>query len=302
MDRRRSAGASAPARAARARDGFRARGPCGAGASRRAPRLRARRAALRPPTEAQTKAALDAALKTRLAYVVTGDAQIDEASRLGLATLSRALGQRTALTPGDPVGIDPGARRTRVLPHHLLAHRGQPAAAAARVATRISEFMKNGGTVIFDTRDALTQRPGGAPTPETAWLRRLLAGVDVPELEPVPRDHVVTKTFYLLDNIVGRTTVGQTWIEAMPAATEDISQRPARAGDSVSPIIITSNDLASAWASDRSGQPLYPLQPGTGRQREMAIRGGVNIVMYALTGNYKADQVHVRDLLDRLGL
>jgi len=100
---------------------------------------------------------------------------------------------------------------------------------------------------------------------------------------------------------VGRTTVGQTWIEALPPPSDD-AQRPARAGDSVSPIIITSNDLASAWAADRNGQPLYPLQPGTGRQREMAIRGGINIVMYALTGNYKADQVHVRDLLDRLGL
>ena len=77
--------------------------------------------------------------------------------------------------------------------------------------------------------------------------------------------------------VVGRTTVGQTWVEAMPPATEDAAQRPARGGDSVSPIIITSNDLASAWASDRSGQPLYPLQPGTGRQREMAIRGGINI-------------------------
>ncbi len=245
---------------------------------------------------------LDAALKTRLAYVVTGDAQIDEASRLGLTTLSRALGQRTALTPAEPMGVDPGRDELAFFPviyWPIAANQPLPAQATA---TRISEFMKNGGTVIFDTRDALTQRPGGPPTPETAWLRRLLAGVDVPELEPIPRDHVVTKTFYLLDNIVGRTTVGQTWIEAMPASADDGSQRPARAGDSVSPIIITSNDLASAWASDRSGQPLYPLQPGTGRQREMAIRGGVNIVMYALTGNYKADQVHVRDLLDRLGL
>ncbi|MDP2355567.1 MAG: DUF4159 domain-containing protein [Beijerinckiaceae bacterium] len=245
---------------------------------------------------------IEAALTTRLAYVVTGDSQIDEASRLGLTTLSRALGQRTALSPGEPMGVDPGRDELAFFPiiyWPIAANQPLPAQATA---TRISEFMKNGGTVIFDTRDALTQRPGGPPTPETAWLRRLLAGVDVPELEPIPRDHVVTKTFYLLETIVGRTTVGQTWIEAMPASVEEISQRPARAGDSVSPIIITSNDLASAWASDRSGQPLYPLQPGTGRQREMAIRGGVNIVMYALTGNYKADQVHVRDLLDRLGL
>ena len=81
----------------------------------------------------------------------------------------------------------------------------------------------------------------------------------------------------------------------------DGTPRPARAGDSVSPIVITSNDLAAAWAADRNGEPLYPLVPGGARQRELALRGGINLVMYTLTGNYKADQVHVRDLLDRLG-
>ena len=80
----------------------------------------------------------------------------------------------------------------------------------------------------------------------------------------------------------------------------DRANRPARAGDSVSPIIITSNDLAGAWAAREDGSPLYPLTPGGPRQREMALRGGVNLVMYALTGNYKADQVHARDLLERL--
>ena len=123
----------------------------------------------------------------------------------------------------------------------------------------------------------------------------------MPELEVVPRDHVVTKTFYLLDGFIGRTTVGQTWIEALPPETVDGSNRPARSGDSVSPLIITSNDLAAAWAVTRNGEQLFPLVPGSARQREMALRGGINLVMYTLTGNYKADQVHVRDLLERLG-
>ena len=74
-----------------------------------------------------------------------------------------------------------------------------------------------------------------------------------------------------------------------------------RATDSVSAVIITSNDLAGAWAQDKRGQPMFPLTPGGARQREMALRGGVNLVMYTLTGNYKSDQVHVRDLLERLG-
>jgi hypothetical protein len=128
----------------------------------------------------------------------------------------------------------------------------------------------------------------------------MLTTLDIPELEPVPRDHVLTKTFYLLDNFVGRYGSGQTWVEALPPASET-ERRPARAGDGVSPIIITSNDLAAAWAVGRRGEALYPVIGNDPRQREMAFRGGVNIVMYALTGNYKADQVHVPALLERLG-
>jgi hypothetical protein len=161
--------------------------------------------------------------------------------------------------------------------------------------------MKNGGTMVFDTRDALTARPDGPPTAEAIWLRTLLEGVDVPELEPVPRDHVLTKTFYLLDRIVGRTEVGQTWIEALPPPDpNDRVPRPARAGDSVSPIIVASDDLAAAWAEDADRRPLYPLIPGGARQRELALRSGINLVMYTLTGNYKADQVHAKDILERL--
>ena len=160
--------------------------------------------------------------------------------------------------------------------------------------------MKQGGTIIFDTRDALTARPGGPPTPEARWLRQLLDGVDVPQLEPVPADHVVTKTFYLLDGFLGRYADGQTWIEALPPANPADGARPARSGDGVSPIIITSNDLAAGWAGDRNGEASMRWCPGGERQHELALRGGVNLVMYTLTGNYKADQVHVRDLLERL--
>jgi hypothetical protein len=243
----------------------------------------------------------DAALVTHLAYVVTGDARVDETSRIGLATLSRILSQRTSLSPGDPIALDPAHDELSFYPliyWPVVADRPQPPRDAV---SRIAAYMKAGGTMLFDTRDALAARPGGPPTPEGRWLRALLTGVDVPELEPVPRDHVVTKTFYLLDGFVGRTDMGQTWIEALPPPDpSDTAVRPARAGDSVSPIVITSNDLAAAWASDGDGMPLYPLVPGGARQRELALRGGVNLVMYTLTGNYKADQVHARDLIERL--
>jgi hypothetical protein len=244
---------------------------------------------------------MDAALSTRLAYVVTGDASVDETSKLGLTALTRVLGSRTSAELADPIAVDPARDELAFYPliyWPIVAGLPQPKPEAR---ARIAAFTKNGGTVIFDTRDALTARPGGPPTREALWLRALLDGVDVPELEPVPHDHVLTKTFYLLDRIVGRTAIGQTWIEALPPPDpNDRVQRPARAGDSVSPIIIASDDLAAAWAEDSDRRPLFPLIPGGARQRELALRSGVNLVMYTLTGNYKADQVHAKDILERL--
>ncbi|WP_294541127.1 DUF4159 domain-containing protein [uncultured Rhodoblastus sp.] len=258
-----------------------------------------------PPSRAETvekipQADIDAALTTKLAYIVTGDARADRISREGLTSLSEVLSNRTALVPGAPRGVDPARDDLSFYPliyWPIAPERPQPGAA---VAKRIGAYMKQGGLVLFDTRDAGMQVEGGPRTPAQNWLRRFLADIDLPPLEPAPRDHVVNRTFYILDGFVGRTTGGPTYIEALPPET-DAANRPVRAGDGVSPIIVASNDLAAAWAGNAYGEALYPLDPGGPRQREMALRAGVNIVMYTLTGNYKADQVHVHELLERLG-
>lgn len=238
---------------------------------------------------------------TRLAYVVTGDASVDAMSKAGLAGLNIVLGARTALEPGEAVGVNADRDELAFFPvlyWPIVAGRPIPPAETLR---KLEAYMKGGGLVIFDTRDALSVRPGaGSSTPEGEQLRRMLQTLDIPELEPLPRDHVLTKTFYILDSFVGRYDTGTTWVEILPPAGED-GRRPARAGDNVSPIVITSNDLASAWAVGRRGEALVPLSGSDPRQREMALRAGVNLVMYALTGNYKADQVHVPALLERLG-
>lgn len=241
----------------------------------------------------------DAALTTRLAYIVTGDASIDAASKAGLTGLTMALAQRTSLDAGEPMGVDPARDDLSFYPFlywPVAASRPMPPENAIRA---LDAFMKNGGTVMFDTRDALTTRPGNQ-SPENQRLREILAGLDIPELEAVPRDHVVTKAFYLLDRFPGRYDLSPMWIEALPPAGEE-NRRPARSGDSVSPILITGNDLAAAWAVTAQGDPMFPVSGGDPRQREFAIRGGINIVLYTLTGNYKADQVHVPALLERLG-
>jgi hypothetical protein len=168
--------------------------------------------------------------------------------------------------------------------------------------------MKQGGTVLFDTRDAIMAPPGPggeSRSPGMLALRQILSALDIPELEPVSKDHVLTKTFFLLRDFPGRFNTGQLWVEALPSQqdldSETENKRPARAGDGVSSILITSNDLAGAWAMRPDGQQMLPMVASEPRQREMAYRAGVNIVMYTLTGNYKADQVHVPALLERLG-
>ncbi|MGY3586513.1 hypothetical protein ACVIGB_004426 [Bradyrhizobium sp. USDA 4341] len=261
------------------------------------------------PTRAQNASSDDFAIKavsqTRLAYVVTGNADVDSIVKAGMSGLTLFLGQRTALEAGDPVGIDPARDELAFFP--LIYWPIVPGAPkpAQDAINKIDAYMKQGGTVIFDTRDAVEAPPGdngASQTPGMQTLRELLSTLDVPELEPVPREHVLTKTFYLLRDFPGRFNTGQTWVEALPREDdEEAAQRPARGGDGVSPIIITSNDLAGAWAIRPDGQPMLPLTPGEPRQREFAFRAGVNIVMYTLTGNYKADQVHAPALIERLG-
>ena len=167
--------------------------------------------------------------------------------------------------------------------------------------------MKHGGTVLFDTRDAdRWRRPARAARPARPGmlaLRTILSSLDIPELEPVPRDHVLTKTFYLLKDFPGRFTSGQLWVEATAGRRTTTSRQAARRAPATA-FPRSSSPRTISPAPGRcapDGQPMLPLVPGEPRQREFAFRAGVNIVMYTLTGNYKADQVHVPALLERLG-
>ena len=242
--------------------------------------------------------ALKASLQTRLAYVITGDADIDRTSEEGLSGLSKVLRARTALEPADPMGIDIDKDELAFFPLLYWPVREDVQPLSDATLAKVDAFMKQGGMIIFDTRDqGVSAVDTGA---QSKALSRLIGQLDIPPLEPVPENHVLTKSFYLMRSFPGRYDGGSLWVEAEPQDEAERSERSRRT-DGVSSIIITSNDLASAWALDDANRPLYPAVPGGEVQREMAFRTGVNIVMYALTGNYKADQVHVPALLERLG-
>ena len=242
--------------------------------------------------------ALKASLQTHLAYVITGDPDIDRVSEEGLSGLSKVLRARTALEPADPMGVDIDKDELAFFPLLYWPVREDAEPLSDATLAKVDAFMKQGGLIIFDTRDqGLSAVDTGT---QNKALTRLIGQLDIPPLEPVPENHVLTKSFYLMRSFPGRYDGGALWVEAEPQDETERSERSRRT-DGVSSIVITSNDLASAWALDDANRPLYPAVPGGEVQREMAFRAGVNIVMYALTGNYKADQVHVPALLERLG-
>ena len=244
---------------------------------------------------------LDKLDQTHLAYVITGDDEVDTISRQGLNGLTNYLASRTALEPGEPVGVDIESDQLTFYPLIYWPMSEDAPMPSEAAISRIDAYMKNGGSVLFDTRDRIDDI-GGATAGPTRRLQTILADLDIPPLEPVPSDHVLTKAFYLLDNFPGRYADGPLWVEATATSEEEVTaDRPARAGDGVSSILITSNDFAAAWAEDETGNRLYPTVPNDPWQREYAFRAGVNIMMYMLTGNYKSDQVHIPALLERLG-
>ncbi|NML72955.1 DUF4159 domain-containing protein [Rhizobium sp. S-51] len=238
---------------------------------------------------------------THLAYVVTGEDEVDRLSENGLRGLTDFLTYRTTLEPAPPVGLDITKDELSFYPiifWPISATAPMPSAAAI---SRIDAYMRAGGTVLFDTRDqfsALGDTDG--PSANGERLQAILANIDIPPLEPVPADHVLTRSFYLLSNFPGRYTGSPLWVEARQEA-KTTNSGVVSSGDGVSPILITGNDMLGAWAVDGNGAPLMPTVPPDEMQREMSFRSGVNIMMYMLTGNYKADQVHVPALLERLG-
>ena len=247
--------------------------------------------------------AVQATAELALGHVLTGDAQIDEIAEAGLRGLSDALYFRTSVEPSSPMGVDLETDELSFFPVLYWPITTDQPRPSADAYAKLNTYLRSGGLILFDTRDA--DLAGlGATSPNGRKLQQLAAPLDVPRLEPVPNDHVLTRTFYLLQDFPGRHAGRNLWVEAAPPDAAAVDGMPFRnLNDGVTPVVIGGNDWASAWAVNESGAALLPIGRGFAgeRQRELAYRFGINLVMHVLTGNYKSDQVHVPALLDRLG-
>ncbi|MGP3698318.1 DUF4159 domain-containing protein [Rhodobacter sp. NSM] len=254
------------------------------------------------PGPADDSFAIESTSAVHLAYVETDDSEVNRVAEAGLRGLGLRLRERTSVEPGAPMALDIERDELAFFPFlywPVTASQPMPSAAAYG---KLNDYLRTGGMILFDTRDAGSS--AGGSTPESRRLQQLAAPLDIPPLETIPQDHVLTRTFYLLQDFPGRYQNAPVWVEAAPPDAQQAEGMPFRnLNDGVTPVVIGGNDWASAWAVDERGMELLPVGRGYAgeRQREIAWRFGINLVMHVLTGNYKSDQVHVPALLERLG-
>ena len=254
-------------------------------------------------TLAEDEFAIAATSELRLGHILTGDARLDDMALAGLRGLSETLFFRTSVEPAEPMSVNLETDEIGLFPFLYWPITPDQPTPSTEAYEKLNRFLRSGGMILFDTRDA-DVAGFGAASPNGRKLQQLAAPLDIPALEPIPEDHVITRTFYLLQDFPGRHMARDVWVEASPADAERIEGMPFRnLNDGVTPVVIGGNDWAAAWALDNRGNALFPVGRGFAgeRQRELAYRFGINLVMHVLTGNYKSDQVHVPALLDRLG-
>jgi hypothetical protein len=227
-----------------------------------------------------------------LAFIKTGDGALDAQTQRGLEGLSQALRDRTSVEPGAVIGLDPARDDLALYPILFWTLGDASTETRPEVASALDRYMKNGGVLFIDSRGA-----GRTPAMARQITRAALRGIEAPPLSPVPDGHVLTKAFYILQRFPGRYPDAKLWVETEASAA-------ASANDGVSPLILGDGDWVSAWAKAPNGSPNGLMQSFDSMgpsNNELAIRVGINAVLYALTGNYKADQVHAPALLERLG-
>lgn len=204
-----------------------------------------------------------------LAYVITSSAANNDMAKRGLEALSIALSERTSVEPRGVVGLNLEKDDLAFFPiiYWPITNATPPLSAAAKA--RVQDYINNQGLIVFDSRD-------------DAAMKRVLDDLNLSPLREIGEDHSLTRSFYLISSLPGSTRSGQVLAEAPNAMRGDTSR-----------VIIGQRNWAGAW----SGTTLGPMS----REREMALRSGINMVMYALTGSYKQDQIHMKSILEKLG-
>ncbi|MEC9389172.1 MAG: DUF4159 domain-containing protein [Myxococcota bacterium] len=142
---------------------------------------------------------------------------------------------------------------------------------------QLRNYISYGGFLLFDDASG-TGRGAFA-----ASVRRISQRIfPTRPLSPLAGDHAVYRSFFLLDRPVGRTRG--------TGVLEGIQLGPT------TPLMMCPADLSGALDRTADGRNRTPLVGGELQRRE-ATKLSINLVLYALTSNYKHDIAHVVELM-----
>ena len=230
----------------------------------------------RPRPTSSAANAVKYSTSLHLAYVLSPSNLVNQTSQAGLDVLAVAVKQRTSIEPAGAVGLDIERDELSFFPFIYWPVTTDAPQLSENARKKVQNYINTGGVIVFDILDQGTLDNSRA-------LRRVLGDIQLKPLAPFDKDHTLTKTYYLLTSLPGSSDHGSVLVE----------QAPSKKTESISSVIIGENNWAGAWAGT--------FVAGASREQEMALRAGVNMVMYAVMGNYKSDQVHVPMILKKLG-
>lgn len=239
-------------------------------------------AALAATVLARRARAIGPGSKFRFGHLVLGGGDKDTRPT-ALKRLAWEISKRTSIDVElEPASVTPTSDTLHDTPFLYLSGQRDFEMPSNAGIEALRRFLTFGGFLLVDSAEGTTD---GA---FDGSVRKLMAAIfpsPSKGLELVPTDHVVYKSFYLLDRPLGRLAIAP----AMEAVERD--------GRLV--VAYVANDLGGAWARDDFGNYDFPCEPGGEKQRELAFRLGINFVMYALCLDYKSDQVHVPFIMKR---
>ena len=226
---------------------------------------------------------------TFLAYIKIEDTKINNISENGLETIRNLLITRTSINPKGVKGLDIKSDYIYSYPFIYWPLTKNLLIIRKPEIIKIKNYLNNGGIFFFDII-GFSRKNLNLKEKKFKEIRNFLNEIGVNELSIIPKGHTLTKSFYLLNKFPGKWDNKILFVESSNLKYKD----------GVNSIILGFNDWAKAWALDNNNLPLFPVVPGGERQRELSYRFGINIAMYALTGNYKSDQIHSKSILKRL--
>jgi len=199
-----------------------------------------------------------------------------------LTDLLREVSHNSSITPDvTTVDIDPSSEELFQHPFVVLSGDRAFEPLADQALANLRLYVREGGLLFVD--DATGLERSGFDASVRREFDRLLPGT---QLRRIGRDHAIYRSFFLMRGVAGRMIV-QPYLEGLWL------------GD-ITPVLYSRNDLLGAiWRSPGGGYALEVV-PGGQRQRIQARRLAINLVLFAVTGNYKRDVVHVNTLLKRM--